>query len=415
MRLFSTLNTAREAMVSHGAAIATVADNLANSNTPGFKGRRVEFANLLADTQGSLYSEPEEVGHGSKVSSIHTLQNQGPVEFTDQEMDFAITGEGFFVVSDGVDTYYTRAGNFAVNNVGEIVTQDGLQVMGYAADGTATLGVLNVGEVTTQAIPTSTATLTGNLDVEADIVAVPAAGATYTQINQASAFNNTVEVVDPLGSRHSIALQFFHTGLGEWTMQAYTDGAETGGTEGTPVLLGSQVLTFDNVGRQAETATPLSVTPSWGNGSGGTAVSIDLTQFTGFSSPSNVSSIISDGQVPGTLVGINLSEDGTIEGALDSGSTVELGAVAIGRVLNPDSMSSVGNNMFVLSGDTSDVTVGRPDSEGRGSVQNGALEASNLDTAKEFVDVIKYQRGYQANSQMIQTANELINTTLQLA
>jgi flagellar hook protein FlgE len=364
-----------------------------------------------------MFSTPNTLGGGAgvRVDNTQALHTQGALEYTSNDTDFAINGSGFFILSDGTSTYYTRAGNFQVGQDGTVVSQDGKQLQGYTADSPDTLAALDVGNVAITPTPTSNVELRGNLDVSADVAAIPGTIATFQELNAASEFNTSVEIIDSLGERHDVGLHFFHTGQNEWTVRAYVDAEETGGTAGTLQLLQESRITTDAEGQQADDAAVLTLNAPWGNGAAASDVTIDTSGFTGFANASNVSSIESDGLRAGNVVGIELAPDGTLSGVLDNGSSTVIGTVALAKFTNPTSLDKIGGNQFVASNESSEASIGTAGTEGRGTLSGGALESANIDASKEFTDIIRYQRGYQGSSQAFQTANELISTTLQMA
>ncbi len=416
MDLLSVLSTSRESMVSHGSALSTIADNLANSNTPGFKGQRAEFGDLISDSLGGLYSAPESSGAGVAVDNVQALHTQGALEYTYNQTDLAINGQGFFVLSDGSSNCYTRAGNFEINEDGVLVSQDGKQVLGYTANSPDNLTALTVGGTTLDASATTSVDMGGNLNNSSPISAAPGGSInSFSALNSASAYSTTVEAVDSLGQRHDVLLHFFHTAQSEWTVEAYVDGKETGAAESAPQLLSSSVLTFDEFGQQVEGAGIFKINPAWSNGASAGDISIDLNSFTGFASSSGLTSIISDGIRSGSITGFTVENDGTLVASMDNGETTNIGRVALATFANPTALDRIGSNQFVESTKSSDPSIGHANIEGRGSLSNNSLETSNIDASREFTDIIRYQRGYQGSSQAFQTANELINTTLQLA
>lgn len=418
MRLFSTLFAGRESLMTHGNALAAASDNLANQNTPGFKEQRVEFADLMADGQGSLYSAPQRTTNGVIAQDAVTLHDkQGALNFTERELDFAIQGRGHFVVSNGTDTFYTRAGNFQTSSTGEIVTASGETLMGFTEASGDQLVALNTKGITAEPAATTTTAFTGNLSTSDPVLdAIPDNPARFIDLNNVSQFSTTARAIDSLGEAHDITYHFFHSDTLEYTVQAYVDGAEVGQEAGTPVMLASGVLTFGTDGTQGEgVENILTVPAAWGNGAAAGNIAVDFSNFTGFATQSSVRSIVSDGVTPGEVTGVVLSEDGKLNASLDNGDFVEIGKVALADFVNLNGLEKKGNNMFRLSGEEGDVTIGQAGTGTLGTTKSGALESSTVDIASQFVDVIRYQRGYQAGSQIISKMDEIINTTLNLA
>lgn len=416
MDLFSGLFIGKESLLAHGAAMATAADNIANSNTVGFKEQRTDFANLVADSIGGLYSSPLNVGSGVKADQITTVHNQGTLEETDRSLDFAINGVGYFVATDGVNQYYTRAGNFFADADGNLVTTDGYSVLGYTAASPTTPTTLNLSNAVANASPTTTVTISGNLDARAQTIVPPTNPATFRAIETDSSFSNAVRVIDSLGTAHDVSLFFFKTGTLAYTVQAFVDGGEVGGVAGTPVQVGTSQIAFQSTGQQAAgAASALNLAINWGNGAAASAVAVDTSGITGFSSLSSFNSLTSDGVQIGTLVGTVVDDNGVISAQLSSGQTVEIGTLALARFRNPNGLRKVGDNDFV-EGDTSGTAlVGTANSDGRGEIKAESLENSTVDLASQFINIMRYQRGYQAGSQVLQTISQMLNTTMQIA
>lgn len=416
MGLFSGLFIGREALSTNGAALATIADNLANSNTTAFKTQRTEFSDLLADSIGSLFSSPVAGGNGSQVDEIRVIHTQGVLEGTERALDFAINGEGYFIVKDGESNAYTRAGNFGVNTAGELITADGDQVLGFTEASPETLVPLQLRDIVAAATPTTTVNVLGNLDVSSALTTLPAAGSNFEEIGKASSFNTGITVIDSLGATHDVALRFFHTENLGWTVQAYVDAEETGGEPETPVLLGSGTIAFGPDGTQGEGATTsFTISPAWANGASAQSITIDLSKFTGFSKASTIDSTKSDGISPGNVSSLELADDGTLSARLDNGQLVTIGTMALAKFVNQGGLEKIGDNKFVETTLSGEADNGAPQSEGRGTIRNSSLEASTVDDANEFVNLVRYQRGYQAGSQVISTISQILDRTIQIA
>ncbi|MDD2943495.1 MAG: flagellar hook protein FlgE [bacterium] len=420
MRLFSGLFIGREALMTQGAALATAADNIANSNTTGFKTQRTDFANLIADSEGSLFGSSLETGNGVKAQEITTIHNQGPVETTDRALDFAIKGDGYFVVNDGTSQYYSRAGNFQTNADGILTDILGNSVMGYTTLSPDTLSAIDLDALASTASATTGVEVTGNLDIRTPVTAPPANPRNFRALEDAASFFNAVRAVDSLGVIHDVSLYFYHSANNadplNFTVEAYVDGAEAGGQAGVPTLIGTSQMNFLPDGSQAQGAgTVIAATVPWSNGAEPGVFDINLTSFTSFGNRSFLNSVARDGLSAGTVIGTVIEKNGDLYARLDSGERVLVGTLAIADFANVNGLDKTGNNNFIESNESGTANVGKPLSDGRGEIQGEALESSTVDLAGEFVSIMKFQRGYQAGSQVIQTVNELLNTTLQIA
>lgn len=423
MRL-TGLFTGREAMVSEGAALATVADNLANLNTTGFKSTRSNFENILADSQGSLYGSDLESGNGVRVQDLQVRHDkQGTINFTDRSLDTAIDGNGFFVLSDGTSQFYTRAGNFSIDQAGTLVTDDNLSVMGFTDASPETAVALSAASVTGTATASATGAISGNVDTSAPLNPLPPDATSFATLNAGADFSTPITVIDSLGASHDVSLYFFHDATNPlvYTVQAYvgsdqtTAGGLPAGTDPTPVSIGSTTLTFQSDGTQGGAASSLALSATWGNGAAATAVTVDTSKLTGFASPSALDSVTMDGNRAGSPTGYEIAEDGTFNVVLDNGDSVKIGQIVLGTVPNVQGMERIGDNRFRAGDEAGDVDIGVAGTEGRGSFVNQALENSNVDPSQEFVDLVRYQRAYQAGSQIVTTMSEILQTTIQLA
>lgn len=400
--------------MSHGTAIDAIADNLANTNTPGFKAQRAEFSNLLAESLGSLYGSPLSGGDGVFISDVSSIHLQGPVDFTNRDLDVAVSGLGYFILSDGTNSFYTRAGNFDTNAEGNLVASSGETVMGFTAASPETLVPINITNVAATAQASTAGNITGNLDATAPLTAP--VETTFNALNQSASFRSSIGVIDSLGERHDIGLYFFRTGNGAWTASAYVDGADVGGTAGTPTQVGTTTLAFDATGSQGEGATTaLTISAAWANGAAGSSVALGMGELTGFSAASGIASVTMDGVTPGNVVGVEVDKDGNVLAQLDNGTSTEVAELALATFNNPGGLQKIGNNKFIEAADSGTAAAGKANVDGKGYLQGGALELSTVDPANELIQLIAYQRGYQAGAQVITTASELINTTIQLA
>lgn len=416
MRL-TALYSGKDSLMAHGTALTTIADNLANSNTTGFKESRTEFGDIIADSIGSLYGSELDPGNGVAASEVRVLHKaQGTLEGTDRDLDFAMQGSGYFVLGNGEQRYYTRAGNFNLDSEGSIRAASGEQVMGFTTASPTTLVPLTIDGAGLTATPTLTGTISGNLDADAPIVPVPAAApATFTALNAATSFSTPVRVIDSLGAEHDVSLNFFHTAAGAWTVQAYVDGADVGGVAGTPRQVGTGTIAFDQNGLQAVgTPNVLAITPAWGNGAAAGAVNLDISKFQGLATNSGVTAINMDGNRAGALSSFRAEKDGRFFAVLDNGDELQLGSIGIATFVNEDGLNRVGDNRFEETAESGEASIGAGGIEGRGQLIGSSLENSTVDTASQFIDMIRYQRGYQAGSQVITTMSELLNSTIQI-
>ena len=420
--MFTSFSTALSALNATSTAIDVVGNNLANLNSPGFKTSAVVFRDLVTQSLGAGLGETQ-VGFGTGQPLTVRQFTQGAIQTTSGLLDAAIQGDGFFVTKDGAgNTLYTRAGNFQTDKSGNLLTDTGFQVQGWTTVNAVTGEVDTNGPIGNIVIPvgslkaptpTSTMTLDVNLNSSA------AADAT-------SAFSTPVTVYDSLGTSHVLTLEFEKTGANTWTYQVEIPGEEvTAGTAGTPYAISGATgtLTFDETGQLTDPApgTPINIAIA-GLSDGAADMSIDwdpynatgagrITQFGQKSAPSASSQ---NGSAAAQLVHVGLADGGQILAQYSNGDQVVVGQVALASIRNPDSLIAAGNNNFQLSARTATPSIGLPGTGGRGTIAGGSIEASTVDIAREFTNLIVYQRGYEANSRVVTTADQLSQDTINL-
>jgi len=377
---------------SHQTMLDVTGNNIANVNTTGFKSSQVQFQDTLSQVltnaggaqDGVGGTNPAQVGLGVRIAGVTTTFTQGAAQTTGRSTDMMVQGDGFFVVRKGAETFYTRAGSFDFDATGQMVLPgDGALVQGWAAvdgviDTDSELTDLRVPAGTTMAAVASTeATFEGNLDAAAA---------------DATAKTLTMKLYDAVGTERTLVLTFTKSATG-WGVAA-TDGTDT---------LGSQAVTFDADGKIAS-PTSLQV--------GG--VDVDLSTMTGFAGLDTAKATSQDGQAAGTLLSFALGADGTITGAFSNGLKEVVGRIALGAFTNPAGLEKAGGSLYRTSVNSGEPQVGTAGTGGRGSLAGGALEMSNVDLSSEFTNLIVAQRGFQANSRIITTSDEVLNELVNL-
>ncbi len=427
MSLLSALTTGTSGLQTSSTDLSVIGDNIANSNTIGFKAGRAAFQDqLLQQVIGS--SGGGQIGLGSRLQAIQRLVTQGAIATTGNATDLALDGPGLFVLrgsQSGVDAqYYSRAGQFKVDDLGYLTNLQGLRVQGYptavVSSARGGLGDLQVGNATMPAVATSTVTIRANLSESEPLKVFDPLNPSGTS----APFTSTVTLYDTLGKDHTVNVFWTHTGAGTWEFHAMTDGANvTGGTPNVPSEIATGQLTFDTNGALvSETQTsnflpnnatqPQPLVFNFGDPTalGGTGLN-GVTQFDGAGSTTFVGQ---DGNSFGTLASIQFNLQGEIVGAFTNGESQIIGQVAVAKFTAEDRLMRSGGNLMLESVESGQPTIGDPGSGGRASVVAGALEQSNVDLAEEFVRMIAAQRGFQANSKTITTADQLLQELMQL-
>ncbi|MCB0324814.1 MAG: flagellar hook protein FlgE [Bdellovibrionales bacterium] len=416
--LLTGIFAGRESLITHGAALSNIADNIANTSTTGYKNSRLEFGDIIADSIGSLYGAPLSSGNGVLADDQTTFHSiQGALDFTGRELDVAIQGRGYFILSDGASQKYTRAGNFVTDLEGNLQATSGEAVLGFTDESPDAPVPLSLATAGGDAAATTAVTLTGNLAADAP-ESIPGVFDNFTALNDATSFRNSLKIIDSLGAEQDVSLHFFKSGVGQYTVRAYVDSGVVGaaGAEpGTPTQVGEVVLNFDGNGQMTNPdAANLQVAANWNNGAAASAITVDLSGFVGFAGTSSVSSLNSDGVKAGDVDSIRFEQDGTVLAVLSNGEETPIGRIAIATFSSPNGLERIGSNNYVETPESGAPEIGLPAVEGRGTINGGALESSIVDPANEFVSMIRFQRGYQASSSVIQTLDRVLDQTIQI-
>ena len=420
MRLESAMISGREGLTSHGQAIAVVGDNISNVSTTAFKEGRAEFADIVSSgLEGNYGSSESESGSGSTISAVRTIFEGGIIEDTGRQLDVGIAGEGFFIVGEAADPLYSRAGNFNLNLDGILVDANGLPVLGFAP-GATTLSSLDLNNVEITGSATSAINIGGNLSSISEIKdAAPAGPLTFRELAAGASFVSSVTTYDSLGAAHGITVAYTKTGLNTWTAQAYIDSGEVGGEAGVPTQLGQDVtLTFSETGvieEANQAGAVLTAAPAYSSGAAAGNFTINFASFTQYASGDGLTGVSQDGSPTGNITGYEIQKNGDILAILDSGATQLVGTVQLANFVNKDGLDRVGSNLYKASSEAGTAVTGIPNDAGLGSLESGALERSNVDLSNEFVDLVVLQRGYQASSQSLGVANQLLRDTIALA
>lgn len=388
---------------NHQIRLDVIGNNIANVNTVAYKMGRVNFQDIFSQTirgassPGDLVggTNPQQVGLGMTVASIDILHMQGNLQLTGKMTDLGIQGNGFFVVSGSGGNYYTRAGNFEQDASGYLVNPQGLRLQGWAA----TAGVFpnrDEANLTDIRIPVGQS--------------IPARASTEVQyahnLDSDSAVGTTreapVAVYDSQGSTHDVSITFTKTAVNTWTWEAIAGGAAVG--NGTLTFGADGLLSAGGTGAIA--FAPPGVAPI--------AVAVDFTRVTQFAADSSVSAISRDGYPMGTLEGFTIDSNGVVTGVYSNGLSQSLAQVALSVFANPGGMMKMGDNLYEESNNSGIRQIGTAKTGGRGTVAPGNLEMSNVDLAREFTDMITTQRGFQANSRIITTSDEMLQELVNL-
>jgi flagellar hook protein FlgE len=395
--------------------LEVIGNNIANANTYGAKTSRAEFSHLYTNSLGDV---TQNAGIGVRTDAVAQLFTQGGVTDTNIPTDLAITGSGFFQVSDGVNpTLYTRNGQFKVNSEGEIVNNDGLHLLGYPTDanGVVQPGVAQALKLPTAGLaPQQTTKITMELNLNSGDKIIPAA--TAFNATDPSTYNNATSqtVYDSKGQAVTLTYYFKKTADNMWEMHANANGT---------TLTGSPfAVNFDAVTNQLDlnTSTFPTDVPTTTNATTGvvtqaiTPLAFDASKLTQVARSFAITKLDADGNSPAAISGVNIQSDGTVMAVYSNGKSVAAGQIELANFRNPQGLQPLAGNVWAATPDAGNPTKGTPNNGVLGKLQSGALEESNVDIAAELVNMITAQRAYQANAQTIKTQDQVMQTLVNL-
>jgi flagellar hook protein FlgE len=385
--------------------LAATANNIANSSTSGFKSSRVQFAELYSGSGGQA-----SVGSGVKVAGISQQFSQGAINFTDNGLDLAISGKGFFVVGDADSRAYTRAGSFKVDRNGFVVNpaEQRLQVFPPRVEGgfnTSTTADLRL--TSGESAPAATGrvdmtfNLPGNASVPARTPFDPADAGTYSH-------STAMTVYDSLGAAHTATVYLSKTATDNtWEKRLYVDGNAVGTV---------QTLEYSANGTLVTPAAGELTYPAYTPTTGAAPITLtyDVGSSTQYGNAFSVSAVNQDGYTTGRLVGVETDADGVVQARFTNGRSVALGQVAIAQFASVDGLQTLGDTAWGETFASGSALLSAAGTGGLGSIQSGALEGSNVDVTQQLVNMITAQRNFQANAKMISTADALSQTIINI-
>ena len=403
MGILTSMFTAVSGLSTYGNALGVIGNNIANVGTVGFKGSRSSFAELVS----SSLSSSQQVGLGVRVASVDGNFSQGSLNTTGNTLDLAVNGDGFFQLQNSAGAnFYSRAGQFQLDKLGEVVDPTGHLLQGYQAtsSGVVTGAIGTIVLTTSNSAPqaTSTETVHANLDAAATAPTVTFAVSDPTSYN----FSSNQTIYDSLGSPHDLTFYYVKSSTANtWNLYRQVDGgAATAATNlvftsaGALSTGGSQALSLTIAGGAT---TPQTVT-------------VDFTKMTQYGSASALLDQSQNGYASGSLQRVSVDSQGNVVAQFTNGQTRILAQVVLSRFVNPQGLVRSGDNLFIQSNDSGSPIIGAPGGNGLGTIVAGALEQSNVDLGKEFVDMIVNQRAFQANSKAITTSDEMLQDLVNL-
>ncbi len=436
----TSMFTAVSGMNVNGQGLSVVGDNIANMNTHGFKTSTVVFGDIVSQTVGSLG-----IGRGALLNEVSQEFTQGAFENTPNVLDLAVDGDGLFVVKKGNSTFYTRAGQFGIDKQGYATNPDGYRLQGYqfSVTGASSTVVsdINVASINSQPRNSSSATIYANLDSRSSIPGAFDVSTPETTSN----FTSTITVYDSLGNAHVINIYYRKNqaittangwpsgypalGGNEWQWYAVVGASDT--TSGNTEVQAQGTLEFNTNGalyNQSATTYPLASGgfDFTGGATQGQVIAFDfgddiandsgtgLEGTTQFGTTSTTSYLQQDGYSAGTLKNLTINNEGLMSGIFTNGQTKNIAQIVLAKFISQEGLKKQGNSLYAESYESGQPIVTSPGNSGTGQILSNTLELSNVDLAAEFVKMIILQRGFQANSRMVSTSDDLLNELVNL-
>jgi flagellar hook protein FlgE len=392
----------------------TTANNIANSATTGFKSSNANFAELFAVSPQGV--SDTQIGNGVQLQQVEQQFSQGDIQTTGNSLDLALSGNGFFTVSSGGATQFTRAGSFQTDANGEVVNAAGQNLQVYAPTAS---GSFNTTSLTNLVIPTgdsapaasTTASMSFNLPATAaPPTTVPFDPTVATSYNQST----SMTLYDSLGAAHTASFYFVNTGGGTWNSYEYIDG--TAVNPGAPVALtysnsGALTAVTDAAGGNNPDAISFGAyTPT--TGAAAMNVTYNMSDSTQYGNTFGVTAITQNGYTTGQISGISVSATGVVQANYTNGQSTPLGQVAIANFADQQALQQVGNTNWEQTYASGQPVYGQAGGAGVGNIESGSLEESNVDITAQLVNMITAQRAFQANAEMVSTENAITQTVI---
>lgn len=417
-----------------------IGNNIANASTHGFKSSRAEFADVYST--GTYGGGRFAIGGGVRLARVQQSFGQGQFSATNNGLDLAISGSGFFVLSDNGSPIYTRAGSFGVDNTGYIVNSFNQRLQGFKADDTGTIttitGDLQINSANIE--PKTTTRVTAGLNLYANSKSPTVAWAggaspvtdTYNNVTSST-------IYDSLGNSHVLSMYFIRADSAaaggdpnasspagtenQWYVAFQIDNQNVPANAGANNSDNLFRANFDKdgafIGAEDTTGTalagnliPLSMTLT--NGANPLNFTVDLSNTTQFGSPFAVQSNIQDGYTTGRLDGLDIDESGVLFGRYTNGQSKAMGQVQLANFSNPDGLQNIGDTNWAATSASGQALIGAPGTASLGLIASGGLEESNVDLTSELVKLIGAQRNFQANAQTIRTADAITQTIINI-
>lgn len=403
--------------------LEVIGNNVANANTVGAKSSRAEFGDMYANAMNGSGSTG--VGIGVNLQAVAQQFTQGNIATTENPLDLAINGNGFFELSNGAQTLYSRNGQFQADKDGFIVNNAGLKLMGYPADRN---GLIQPGGAVPLQLPTGgvepsvTSEVSVEMNLDARLATTLPAGTPQIDFGDAKTYNNATSgmVFDEKGQDVALTYYFQKSATDNWNVYATANGVSVN-VDGAGDPLPVTAITFATNGSGPITPAgpvvlniPASVNAAGANTMAIPAVSFDVSGATQFGSAFGVTNFAQDGYAAGQLSSLSIEKTGIVMATYSNGQSKPAGQIELATFRNPQGLNPLGGNLWARTFTSGDPTVGTPGTGNLGALQSAALEDSNVDLTGELVNMITAQRIYQANAQTIKTQDQVLQTLVNL-
>ncbi len=404
-----SFNTALSGIQAASADLGIIGNNVANSATTGFKSSRAEFADVYASLLGASDTT---IGSGVRLQNAAQQFAQGNITFTNNALDLAISGSGFFQLDSAGATVYSRAGNFSLDRDGYVVNNDGATLMARSADSSGAItGAIGPLQLDTDYVaPNPTSALNANVNLDAREPETDSSWLLVGGVPDPAGYNSstTTTVYDSLGNDHTVALYFSKldplTNPNEWNLRTIIDGT----------LVDTTAVTFNTDGTyNAPALIPITFNPT-GGATVPQSFDMDLSTSTQYGSDFAVNSLSQDGYTSGQLLGVNIDKEGIIFARYSNGQAQARGQIVLANFANVQGLQPLGDTAWAETFASGAPVVSEPGTAGLGLIQSNALEDSNVDLTDQLVRMIEAQRNFQANAQTIQAEDAVTQTIINL-
>jgi flagellar hook protein FlgE len=408
-----------------------IGNNLANINTTAFKSSRVTFQDMInqtvrgatrPDNGGGLGGvDPTQLGLGVTIGVTEVNQEQGSLNATNRPTDLAIQGPGFFMVSDGDQISFTRDGGFNLDANGDLVASaTGQKLLGWPADAVGHI------DSTKQIKPTDNINIpVGVLKAVQQTTQVTFSGNLSAVSAPADTLSTQVTVYDGLGNSHLLTIQYSNHQVppsaggpagttSSWDWAAFEGSAATGTPIGSSATAGNSRLYFDATGQLLTPTGSFNVTVPAANGATSVPISMDFSRISQLNTSSQVNPTGQNGFPPGSLSSFSIGADGVVTGNFSNGLNRVLGQIAMSVFPNPGGLERIGSNLWRSTDNSGLAVTGPPRDGSMGAISAGFLEQSNVDVGNEFSDLIVTQRGFQANTKIVTTVDEMMQDLINM-